>query len=155
QSFRGMHLPSTHVHGFLMLRLLAVLRPLRRRSLRFHEENLAIDTWLDALRTLLPTPAAAPLADLPRLLKGYGDTHRRGRASYQRIFDALVAPMLRGQRSNDQAGAAELRAAIDAALADPEGRGLEQRLQAAGITPLPPQAKPIRWMRKPRGAPTS
>ncbi|MGE0806813.1 MAG: indolepyruvate oxidoreductase subunit beta family protein [Burkholderiaceae bacterium] len=155
RSFGGLRLASTHVHGFMMLRMLAMLRPLRPRSLRFHDENTAIDGWLDALGTLLATPAGEPLAELPRLIKGYGDTYRRGRARYQRIVDTLVAPMLRGERTPDAAGAAELRAAIDAALADPDGLGLERRLQAAGIAPLPPGFKPVHWVRKPRDRSTA
>jgi len=154
---RGMHLPSTRIHGHLMLRLLARLRPLRRRSLRFHEEQQAIERWLAALERLLPiSPAfAAALADLPRVLKGYGDTHRRGRASFSRIFDTLVERAL-GTAAAPAGGAAqELLQAIDAALAEPEGRQLEKSLEQAGITPLEPVAKPIVWMKKPRGsAPT-
>src|SRR5690606_20975109 len=51
---RGMHLPSTTVTGFLMLRTLAKMRRLRRASLRFREEQAAIERWLDALARLLP-----------------------------------------------------------------------------------------------------
>lgn len=150
---RGMHLPSTHVHGYLMLRLLARLKPLRRRSLRFHEEQAAIERWLAALERFLPaSPAfAAELAGLPRVLKGYGDTQRRGRSSFARIFDTLVERALAA--SAPAAGAAaELRGAIDAALSEPEGRQLERSLEHAGIAPLPPREKPIVWTRKPRGA---
>jgi len=39
--------------------------------------------------------------------------------------------------------------ARDAALADPEGRGLENSLATHGITPMPPQPKPIQFMRRP------
>ncbi len=149
---RGMHLPSTHVTGFLMLRLLARMRRLRRGSLRFQEEQQAIERWLTALGRALPVSPefGAALAELPRVLKGYGDTHRRGRASFARIFDTLVERAL--SAGTPTAGAAqELRAAIDAALAEPEGRELEKSLEQAGIVPLPPVAKPIVWMRKPRG----
>ena len=94
---RGMHLPSTRIHGYLMLRLLARLRPWRRRALRFHEEQQAIERWLAALVRLLPAAPdfAAALAELPRVLKGYGDTQRRGRASFARIFDTLVERALK------------------------------------------------------------
>jgi indolepyruvate ferredoxin oxidoreductase beta subunit len=151
---RGMHLPSTRIHGYLMLRLLARLRPMRRRSLRFHEEQQSIERWLAALeRMLAASPAfAAALAELPRVLKGYGDTQRRGRASFERIFGTLVERAL-GSESGPAAGAAqELRAAIEAALAEPEGRELERSLEKAGIEPRAPAAKPIVWMKKPRGA---
>jgi indolepyruvate ferredoxin oxidoreductase beta subunit len=150
---RGLHLPSTTVHGYLLLRLLARLRPLRRRSLRFHEEQQAIERWLAALERMLPaSPAfAAALASLPRVLKGYGDTQRRGRASFTRIFGTLVERTLAADGAPAGDAVQALQQAIDAALAEPEGRQLERSLELAGITPLPPPAKPIVWMKKPRG----
>ncbi len=148
----GMHLPSTDLSGFFALRLLALLRPIRRHSLRFHEEQAAIERWLRALeRTLAAAPAyAAELAALPRVLKGYGETQRRGRASFARIFDTLVERALGAGGAPGEAAARELRGAIDAALADPGGRQLEGSLEQAGIAPLPPREQPIRWVRKPR-----
>jgi len=154
---RGMHLPSTHISGYLMLRMLARMRPTRRRSLRFHEEQAAIERWLAALdRMLVSAPGfATALAELPRVLKGYGDTHRRGQVSFTRIFDTLVERALSAARPPGEEAAQELRRVIEAALAEPEGRNLEKTLEKAGITPLPPVAKPIVWMRKPRGEASS
>ncbi|MFA7667678.1 MAG: indolepyruvate oxidoreductase subunit beta family protein [Burkholderiaceae bacterium] len=171
RSGRGMLLSTSHVSGYLALRLVARLRPLRRRSLRFHEESAAIRQWLAALEAALPQSPelALQIARLPRLLKGYGDTWARGLASYQRIFDTLVAPSPaprselsdraerseRAERSDrpelrePAERAAAIRDAIDAALADPEGRRREEALARAGVTPLPPAPKPIVWMRKP------
>ncbi len=151
---RGMHLPSTRIHGYLMLRLLARLRPWRRRALRFHEEQQAIERWLAALVRLLPAAPdfAAALAELPRVLKGYGDTQRRGRASFARIFDTLVERALKPDAVPGADAALTLRSAIDAALAEPEGRDLERSLETAGVTPLPPATRPIVWMKKPRGS---
>jgi indolepyruvate ferredoxin oxidoreductase beta subunit len=149
---RGMHLASTRIHGYLMLRMLARLRPMRRGSLRFQEEQQAIERWLVALERMFPVSAvfAAALAELPRVLKGYGDTHRRGRASFTRIFDSLVARALASGNGPAAGAAQELHAAIEAALAEPEGRELERSLEKAGIEPRPPAAKPIVWMKKPR-----
>jgi hypothetical protein len=36
-----------------------------------------------------------------------------------------------------------------AALADAEGRGLENSLATHGIAPMPPQPKPIQFLRRP------
>jgi len=153
---RGMYLPSTHLTGFLMLRTLAKMRRLRRGSLRFREEQEAIERWLAALEKMLPLSAvfAAALAEVPHVLKGYGDTHRRGRASFARIFDTLVVRGLESATPPDADAAQELRGAIAAALAEPEGRELEKTLEHAGIVPLPPVAKPIVWMKKPRTSQT-
>jgi aspartyl-tRNA(Asn)/glutamyl-tRNA(Gln) amidotransferase subunit B len=149
---RGMYLPSTHLTGFLMLRTLAKMRRMRRGSLRFREEQEAIERWLAALGKMLAlSPVfAAALAEVPHVLKGYGDTHRRGRASFTRIFDTLVVRALESATPPGADAAQELRGAISAALAEPEGRELEKTLEQAGIVPLPPVAKPIVWMKKPR-----
>ncbi len=146
---KGMTLATTSVSGFLMLRLLASLRRLRPRSLRFAEEQAAIEPWLEALRRALPVHAgyAAALAELPRLRKGYSDTFERGRANYERIFERLVAPCAIA----DDTAARALREAIDAALADPEQKALDRAIgqpterpvvwqpRASGISPLPRQ----------------
>jgi len=159
---RGLHMSTSHVGGFVALRLLARMKPLRRRSLRFHEEREAIGRWLEALGSALPRSPelALQIAGLPRLLKGYGDTWTRGQASYDRIFSTLVAPAVQALSTTPEADEAariaagqqaeRIREAVTAALADPEGRRLEDSLSKAGIQPLPPRPKPIVWMRKPR-----
>ncbi len=124
---RGTTLQTTSVVGFVLLRGLALLRRWRPRSLRFAEEQQAIERWLDALRAALPRHAgfAAALAELPRLRKGYSDTFERGRANYERLFATLVEPVA----DPDDEAAARLKQAIDAALADPEGKALGRVLQ--------------------------
>ncbi len=151
---RGMYLPSTHVTGFLMLRFLARMRGLRRGSLRFREEQEAIESWLQALEKMLPVSPVfgAALAEVPHVLKGYGDTHRRGKANFDRIFETLVTRALKAEVPPTSDAAQELRGAIKAALAEPEGRELEKALEAAGITPRAPAPKPIFWMKKPRNS---
>jgi indolepyruvate ferredoxin oxidoreductase beta subunit len=70
-------------------------------------------------------PLALEIARCARLLKGYGDTHRRGRASFVGILDALVEhPPV----ADASAQAAAIRSACAAALADPEGDALSQQL---------------------------
>ena len=144
----GIYLKSTSVIGFLMLRLLAALRPLRRMTARYAHEQALIERWLAAIAAAGARDAglALEIALCGRIIKGYGDTHRRGKANFLRILDTLVEGTAVGE---PQARAAALRAAREAALADPEGRGLEGSLAAHGIAPLPPQPKPIRFMRRP------
>lgn len=115
---RGMTLATSSVSGFVLLRLLAALRRFRPHSLRFIEEQAAIDVWLAALQRVLPLHAgfAAALAELPRLRKGYSDTFEHGRANYERIFAELVAAVA----APGDADAKALRQAIDAALAEPQ-----------------------------------
>ena len=78
---------------------------------------------------LAASPAyAAALAELPRLLKGYGETQARGLRNYSAIFETRVAPAVAAQ---DFSNASGLRKAIAAALADPESVALGAELRAA------------------------
>ena len=127
---RGMTIATTSISGFAMMRILARFKSIRRRSLRYQEEQAAIERWLIAMeRSLRRAPAfASALAEMPRVLKGYGDTHTRGRASYARIFDGVVEPAL--AEGNEAGTAATLRKAVAAALADPEHVALSALLPA-------------------------
>lgn len=141
----GITLHTSSIRGFVMLRLLAALRPLRPRSLRFAEEDAAIEAWLAALAQVLPLHAgfARQLAQLPRLRKGYSDTFVRGKAAYRRIFEACVAPwLISGQRPDDAATSA-LAQAVTAALADPEHQALDRAIGAPGTAPRSGGGQPL------------
>jgi indolepyruvate ferredoxin oxidoreductase beta subunit len=142
----GLHVNSSSVTGFLMLRLLASLRPLRRMSARYAEEQALIARWLAAIAAAPAPELALEIALCGRLIKGYGDTNRRAKANFLRIFDTLVES---GTVADVQARALAVRSARVGALADPEGRGLEATLATHGVTPLPPQPKIIQFMRRP------
>jgi indolepyruvate ferredoxin oxidoreductase, beta subunit len=126
----GLHLKTTTITGFALLRLMATLRPLRRASLRFHEENALMLRWLDAITQAARSDAALALeiVECARLLKGYGDTQIRGRENFLKIFDALVT------RRAASDSVAAIRAARQAALADPEGNALDLALASYGVT---------------------
>ena len=147
---KGMYVQTTSITGFLMLRGLAVLRPWRRRTMRYAIEQQTINLWLGAVTAAAGRDLglALEIALCGRLIKGYGDTYRRGRDNFMRIMDTIVAGKATAATDADKRDA--IRAARDAALADPEGRKLEQSLSAIGITPLPPKAKTIQFIRKPR-----
>ncbi|MGH6945798.1 MAG: indolepyruvate oxidoreductase subunit beta family protein [Kiloniellales bacterium] len=106
------------VFGFLRLRFLAKLKALRRRSLRFAEEQAAIEAWLALVtRARAVSPALAlQTAELARLVKGYGDTYRRGQENYRKLVAELVEPALNGGAPVEEP-AAQLRGAIAGALA--------------------------------------
>jgi indolepyruvate ferredoxin oxidoreductase beta subunit len=145
----GIYVKSTGVFGFLMLRLLAALRPLRRMTARYPEEQALIERWLQAIGTAAARDLglALEIALCGRIIKGYGETHRRAKTSFLRILDTLVDA---SALPDDRARALAIGKAREAALADPEGRGLENSLATHGIEPLPPQAKPIQFMRRPK-----
>ncbi|MBC7917806.1 MAG: indolepyruvate oxidoreductase subunit beta family protein [Rhodoferax sp.] len=92
----GLHIRSTSLWGFLLLRGLAGLRPLRPRSMRYQQEHAAIDAWVAAMACCLPHAPefAKVLALLPTVLKGYSETQARGRASFERLWQQFVAPLM-------------------------------------------------------------
>jgi indolepyruvate ferredoxin oxidoreductase beta subunit len=141
----SMHIRSTSLWGYLMLRSLARLRPLRPRSLRFAQEHETLAAWLGAMRQVLPQAPelALGLAGLPQVLKGYGDTQARGRLNYARLWTQHVAPALAGTLDAPTAATA-LRDALKATLADPEGKlNIAHRPAAAGT-------QPVFWAERPR-----
>jgi len=145
----GMHVKTTSVSGFLLLRCVALLKPLRPLSSRWQEEQALVDRWLAAIIAAAKHhPALAlEIASCGRLIKGYGETHARGKANFLRILDTLVEG---GAIGDPDVRAEAIRAAREGALADPEGRKLEQTLEAQGIAPLPPRSKPMKFMRRPK-----
>jgi len=148
----GLYVKTTSVFGFLLLRSMAWLRPLRRATGRFHDEQQLIERWLDAIRAAVARDLglALEIALCGRLIKGYGETHRRTKANFLRILDTLVEnEVAGGSFASDADRTAAIRKAREAALADPEGRKLEQSLETVGIAPLPPKAKPLRFFRRP------
>jgi indolepyruvate ferredoxin oxidoreductase beta subunit len=125
----GVIVNTTSVTGYTALAVLARLRPLRPRSLRFVREQAAIEAWLDLARSLAgDDPALArEVLDCQQVLKGYGATHAHGRES----FDLLM----RAARALAPAGGAAPRLAAlrSAALADEDGGRLRAGLAALGL----------------------
>ncbi len=124
---RGRHVETTAVGGFLLLRGIASLRRFRRSTLRYVEEQARIEAWLARIATLAPRDEglALQVARCQRLVKGYGDTHARGWANFQRLM-AVVDNLAGGPDA-----AARLAALCDAALADENGTALTKALEAA------------------------
>ena len=66
-------------------------------SLRYSRERKRIGEWLALLPALAAEnyALACEVAECPRLIKGYGDTHAQGSAAFDAVMDAL--PALRRQ----------------------------------------------------------
>jgi indolepyruvate ferredoxin oxidoreductase beta subunit len=122
---KGIIVQTTSLRGFLQLYVLAALRPWRRSSLRFQEESKVISLWLAEVRAVARDnyPLAVELSQCPRIVKGYGDTHIRGRKNFDEILSAL--PKLH----RSQAPAESLKKLREAALADDTGQKLAEALQ--------------------------
>lgn len=134
----AMHIRSTSIWGYLMLRALARLRPWRRTSLRYAQEHATLHIWWQALCEVMPqSPGFAHvLAELPQVLKGYGDTQLRGRLNYERLWQTHVASALAGHTKLHDA-IEPLQQALQATLADPEGK-LNKSYQG----------KPVLWLKQ-------
>ena len=108
--------PKT-ILGYLLLRSVAKLRFIRRKTFRYYTENKRIMAWLGLIEkyaTVNP-PLALEIAKCPRLIKGYGDTHMRG----INRFSGIMAFIETAKSESDIAGkVVELR---DAAMLGSEG----------------------------------
>ncbi len=124
---RGRHIETTSISGFLLLRSLAALRRFRHRTLRYAEEQARIEDWLARIGALAgrDPDLALEVARCQRLVKGYGETHARGRTNFQRLM--AEADRLAGE-AHAPARLASLRAA---ALEDESGQALAKALEAA------------------------
>ncbi len=142
------------VAGFLMLRLLAAMKALRRSGSRFAVEQAAIERWLDGVAVAARRHAGLgrELAECGRLIKGYGATNEHGKESLLHVLDhlAVAAPF-----ASDDERAAAIRAAREAALADGSGQALDKALATHGAPPRPVPAQPIRWVARRPGRPAA
>jgi indolepyruvate ferredoxin oxidoreductase beta subunit len=125
----GMAVNTTSISGYLRFYILAKLRRLRPRTWRFQEEQRAIEAWLHRIAEAAPLSAelAIEIAECARLIKGYGDTHKRGSENYRLIETELMRPALAGAMPPRQAADA-IASARTAALLDPEGDALAKCL---------------------------
>lgn len=131
---RSLYIRTDTLRGFLTLCFLRSLRVIRRHTFRYAEEQAAMRRWLDAVERLIPQGTALEIALAGNVVKGYGETNRRGHRSLRALLDEAYKG----------ASQEHLRAARLAALADPEGR------QLSGVLQRPVAAQPIRIVRKPR-----
>ncbi|MBL8378398.1 MAG: indolepyruvate oxidoreductase subunit beta family protein [Burkholderiales bacterium] len=120
---QGRVIRTSSLGGFLMLYAVAACRGLRRRSLRYERETAAMRDWLGRIGKAVADDyaLACEIAECPRLIKGYGDTHARGFANYQAILGAL---------DRSAPGAPSVREMREAALADESGVKLRACLAA-------------------------
>jgi len=148
----ALHLHTHTVAGFVLLRILAALRPLRRAGLRYADEQQAIERWLAAVTRGCAAGwhLGHEVALCGRLVKGYGATNERGKATLAHILDHVAD----GDEPPEERAAA-VRAARDAALADGSGAALDATLARHGAPPRPVAAQPITWHRRPAAPATT
>ena len=129
----GMEIKTNSVSGYLRFLLLAGLRRFRPRSYRYQQEQAAIEAWLALIvaAAARSAPLALEIAACARLLKGYGDTLKRGGANYAAIERQVIRPILTGTIPLSR-GIDAVASATAAALADPEGESLAKCLAEIG-----------------------
>jgi indolepyruvate ferredoxin oxidoreductase beta subunit len=133
----GLHIRTSTIFGFALLRGMAGMKFWRRRGHRFGVEQQLIGRWLKAIEAALARdPAfAREVAECAQLVKGYSDTHRRGQGNFLKLMDTVVDPALAAPKASADYYAnvaAMLATARKAALADPEGNALAVTLEKLG-----------------------
>lgn len=126
---KGIKLQTTSVFGFTALYFLARLRPIRRRSLRFGQEQERIDNWLDIVVRYAPHnyQLACEIVECQQVVKGYGDTHKNGMRNFELLMESV--PSI----ADDSRAAERLKYLRNAALADEQGLALQAALTSASL----------------------
>jgi indolepyruvate ferredoxin oxidoreductase beta subunit len=132
----AMRVKTTSLGGFLRLRLLSTLRRWRPRTLRYADEQAWIERWLALTERALAVNAevAREVVETARLVKGYGETYKRGQVNWRRIAEDVIEPFLEGRLPARQFADAVLQSRI-AALADPEGTRLAAVIESVRALP--------------------
>jgi indolepyruvate ferredoxin oxidoreductase beta subunit len=122
---------TSSIGGFLMLYFVAALKPTRRRSLRFANEQAFLREWLQTIQNTAATDyaLATEIATTRTLVKGYSDTHERGRQRYDMLMQMLPRIM---ETPDPAATLARLR---KAALADDTGAALNVAIKDMRVLP--------------------
>lgn len=121
----GRQIATSRISGFLLLYFLASLRRMRPRTLRYAEETAHQLAWLHQIGELAASDPglAVEVAECQQLVKGYGETHERGLASF-----LLISEHARRWAGQPQA-AYNVRELRKAALSDDLGIALADALQ--------------------------
>jgi indolepyruvate ferredoxin oxidoreductase beta subunit len=130
-AYFGMELKTTTVWGYLRFWALAKLKRFRPKGYRFHQEQAAIESWLMQIAGAaeVSPELALEIVECARLIKGYGDTWKRGSQNYATILARIVIPAFQGQIPVPLAVDA-IASARTAALLYPEGESLAKALAA-------------------------
>lgn len=122
----GRVIRSTSLSGYLQLYGVSQLRRWRRHSLRFAVEQRRLEAWLATIQAIASTDyeLAIAAAESQKLIRGYGDTQRRGNTNFDVIFRAID----RVKRHSDPASV--FRSLIQAANSEEHGETLERVLRS-------------------------
>ena len=84
----ALHIPTGSAFGYALLKILSLLKPLRRMSKQFIEEQSEIERWLDAIKEAAEYDylLACQTANLAILARGYGKVRKNGLDELDVIF---------------------------------------------------------------------
>jgi indolepyruvate ferredoxin oxidoreductase beta subunit len=128
----GRIVKTTSILGFLLLHSIAMLKPLRRRSLRYAREQISLAAWLQIVIQMAAHDRAfaIEIARARGLVKGYGDTYERGHAKFEMLMRQV--PILVGPNRS-----ADFAVLHKAAFADEDGTALKNAIMAASVANRP------------------
>ncbi len=123
---KGRTISTTGITGFFMLHMIAKLRRVRRSTWRYREQRAFISDWLDRVTANAGDnyDYGLSIARCIEIVRGYGDTHKRGKDRYLAMIDATSAG-----RSADT-----VRRLHKAALADEHGDTFKEVLEKMGAS---------------------
>ncbi len=123
---------TTSIRGFLLLYIVASLKPWRRGSLRFARETERLEEWLDTVWAAAKRDLAlaVSLARARGLLRGYGETYEHGFKKFE-----LICEFVRNGRFS--ASASSVNALVAAAQAEEGTAALEAALAKLKSEPQP------------------
>jgi indolepyruvate ferredoxin oxidoreductase beta subunit len=132
---KGRVVKTSTIRGFLLMYFIASLKPTRRRSLRYANEQKLLSEWLNTILSVTATDVAlaTEIATTRTLVKGYSDTHERGLKNYNTLMQML--PRI----AETPSPAATLATLRKAALADDTGAALN--VAVSDLRPLPQAAE--------------
>lgn len=118
---RGRRVRSDSILWYATLSAVAGLRRWRRGLLRHERELAHIEDWLERALAMAPDNygLAVEMLNCRRLIKGYSDTHERGRSKFARVME--MAELLRNRAD----GADWMRRLRETALKDEKDELLE------------------------------
>ncbi len=84
----ALHIPTGSAFGFLLLKILAAMKPLRRKSAQYLEEQEALTAWMGAIKKAAAADydLSCRTAELSILARGYGNVRREGLEKLAGLF---------------------------------------------------------------------
>lgn len=123
---KGRTINIHHISGYVILRIIAGLRPWRRRTFRYHHEMQQMKHWCIQILEISQSNYALALemAKAQAIVKGYGETHERSLAIFHLLLNQI------DELKDDENGAESFAVLRKAALSDEDSKALKAQLES-------------------------